>query len=219
MAGTFVYNTKDMEATARKLHWENIYQTRAFENVSWFEQVPLVSLRMITENAADSEAPLIDVGGGDSYLGAALLGKGYKNIAVLDISEHALQRAQKRLGADAAKINWIAADITAFTPGTKYAVWHDRAVFHFLNTDEEIAAYKRTAAAAVMPGGTLIIGTFSIDGPEKCSGLPVKQYTEESLAAVFEGAFTPKKCFRINHTTPAGMIQQFVFCSFKRNAV
>lgn len=207
-----------MESTARVLHWENIYQTRAFETVSWYEAEPRMSLQLIAESGAGFDAELIDVGGGDSYLGAALLRKGYKKVSVLDISEHALQRAQKRLGDDAGKINWIAADITAFTPATKYAVWHDRAVFHFMNTDEEIAAYKRTAAAAVMPGGTLIIGTFSIDGPEKCSGLQVKQYTEENLAAVFEGAFTPKKCFRINHTTPSGNIQQFVFCSFSRNA-
>jgi 2-polyprenyl-3-methyl-5-hydroxy-6-metoxy-1,4-benzoquinol methylase len=207
-----------METAARKLHWENVYKTRELESTSWYELVPQTSLQLIHESGAGKDEDIIDVGGGDSNLAAALLGAGYRHVTVLDISELALQRAQKRLGTEAGKINWIAADITNFKPETRYNVWHDRAVFHFLTTDEEIAAYRRTAAAAIVPGGTLIIGTFSIDGPQKCSGLGTKQYSEESLSAVFEDAFTPKKCFRFNHKTPSGSLQQFVFCSFVKKA-
>lgn len=205
-----------METAARKLHWEKVYETRPFETVSWYERVPQTSLQLINESGAGKDADIIDVGGGDSYLAETLLRAGYRHVTVLDISEQALQRARKRLGAEAEKINWIAADVTAFTPETRYTVWHDRAVFHFLNTAEERNAYKRAAAAAVVPGGTLIIGTFSVDGPQKCSGLDVQQYTAESLAAEFEDAFIREKCFRINHTTPSGNVQQFVFCRFRR---
>lgn len=207
-----------METTGRKLHWETVYETRTFETASWYERVPQTSLQLINESGAGKDAHLIDVGGGDSYLAATLLDTGHRHIAVLDISEQALQRAQKRLGAAAGKISWIVSDITTFTPETRYSVWHDRAVFHFLNTAAERDAYKRAAAAAVVPGGTLIIGTFSVAGPHKCSGLEVQQYSEESLAAEFEDSFIREKCFRINHITPSGNIQEFVFCSFKRKA-
>lgn len=160
---------------AIKSHWDNVYQTKHPNQVSWTQEKPKISLEIIHSFGLDKTAKIIDVGGGDSKLVDYLLEEGFENITVLDISAKALEKAQKRLGDKAKKVTWIVSDIMDFHPATAYDVWHDRAAFHFLTSEDQIAKYFDTARNAVT--GFLTIGTFSILGPEKCSGLPIKQYS------------------------------------------
>lgn len=184
--------------------------------MSWTQAVPLTSLKLIEKLAHDKNASIIDVGGGDSTLVDHLLEAGYQNITVLDVSAKALQRTQQRLGHLAANVKWIEADITSFIPLANYDVWHDRAVFHFLTTEPQAQAYLDLANKAVK--GYLIIGTFSDTGPDRCSGLPVKQYSEAGLEARMNLFFEKINCHTENHTTPFNTIQNFLFCSFKKRA-
>ncbi|MGN6511856.1 MAG: class I SAM-dependent methyltransferase, partial [Chitinophaga sp.] len=162
----------------------------------------------------DKSARIIDVGGGDSRLADFLLEEGYEHITVLDISGEALEKAKARLGERAQKIKWIVSDITEFDTGDQYDIWHDRATFHFLTAKEQIEKYIRIAENKVK--GFLSIGTFSENGPEKCSGLTIRQYTESSLAARFEEQFEKLKCITEDHVTPFGTKQNFLFCSFRK---
>jgi len=158
---------------------------------------------------------IIDIGGGDSKLVDYLLEEGYVNITVLDISAKSLDRAKKRLGNKADKINWIVSDITEFEPESNFDIWHDRATFHFLTTADQISKYLNTARKSV--NGYLTIGTFSENGPKKCSGLDIKQYSEESLTKELKNGFDKIRCIKEDHTTPFNTKQNFLFCSFKRN--
>ncbi|AFD08466.1 class I SAM-dependent methyltransferase [Solitalea canadensis] len=202
---------------SRKEHWEGIYDTKKLEEVSWFQPKPTTSLSFFEEFDVQKTASIIDIGGGDSFLADNLLKEGYNHISVLDISARALERAQNRLGPDSVKITWLAEDITLFKPDQKFDVWHDRAVFHFLTDEEDINSYINTAYQAINPGGLLIIGTFSTDGPTKCSGIPIKQYSDTTLTEMFSNGFTKVNCFYIDHSTPFNTMQNFVFCSFKRD--
>lgn len=159
-------------------------------------------------------AKIIDVGGGESKLVDFLLEEGYENISVLDISANALEKAKKRLGDKAKKVNWIVADITEFEPTEQYDVWHDRAVFHFLTEDNDIKKYQDLVSKAVK--GKMVIGTFSTNGPLKCSGLEIKQNDEISLTSTFAADFEKIECFTIDHITPFDTIQNFIFCSFNK---
>ncbi|CAM3272296.1 class I SAM-dependent methyltransferase [Empedobacter stercoris] len=159
-------------------------------------------------------AKIIDVGGGESKLVDFLLEEGYENISVLDISANALEKAKKRLGDKAEKVNWIVADITEFEPTEQYDVWHDRAVFHFLTEDNDIKKYQDLVSKAVK--GKMVIGTFSTNGPLKCSGLEIKQNDEISLTSTFAADFEKIECFTIDHITPFDTIQNFIFCSFNK---
>jgi SAM-dependent methyltransferase len=161
-------------------------------------------------------ANIIDVGGGDSNLVDALLDKGYKNIWVLDISAAALERAKKRLGEKAGLVHWVVTDVTEFVPPVQYDFWHDRAAFHFLTNDEAIDKYVAIAEAGISNKGYLVLGTFSENGPEKCSGLQIQQYNEASMSARFEIAFDRIKCIIEDHTTPFNTVQNFLFCSFQK---
>lgn len=199
-------------------HWEKIYSTKQPNEVSWTQEVPKTSLDFIHAAQLDKQANIIDIGGGDSKLVDYLLDEGYENISVLDISEEALTRAKKRLGGKAAKVNWIVSDITEFNPSTTYDFWHDRAAFHFLTTEPQIVKYLSTARQAVKENGVVTIGTFSDNGPKKCSGLDIKQYTEDALTAELENGFEKIKCITEDHTTPFDTTQNFLFCSFKRQA-
>jgi 2-polyprenyl-3-methyl-5-hydroxy-6-metoxy-1,4-benzoquinol methylase len=198
----------------RKSHWENVYTTKQPHEVSWTQEVPATSLNLIRSFAIDKSAGIIDIGGGDSNLVDFLLDEGYTNISVLDISSEALERAKKRLGAKADNVKWIESDITAFEPAEQYAIWHDRAAFHFLTTPEQIANYVATAAKAVT--GYLAIGTFSENGPKRCSGLDITQYSEEKLENTFTASFKKTDCLTEDHTTPFNTTQNFIFCSFKK---
>lgn len=196
-----------------KEHWETIYQTKQPNEVSWKQEVPTVSLDFVHQFNIPKTARIIDIGGGDSKLVDCLLQEGYTQISVLDISAAAIQRAKDRLGKDAEKVTWIVSDILDFHPSIKYDLWHDRAAFHFQTNPEQINQYLSIVQKAV--DGMVIIGTFSPDGPKKCSGLEIKQYDENSMKAKFEdNHFKNIECKREDHITPSGMIQNFVFCSF-----
>ncbi len=198
-----------------KQHWETVYQTKQANEVSWTQEVPQTSLDFILSFNLPKSASIIDIGGGDSKLVDFLLEEGYENLTVLDISATALERAKARLGERAEKVNWIVADITDFRPDKTYDIWHDRAAFHFLTEDEQAEKYLNIVHAAVT--GFLLIGTFSEDGPKKCSGLDIKQYSEKSLENLFKRDFTKTACKTEDHITPFNTLQNFTFCSFKRN--
>ena len=199
-----------------KNHWENIYQTKALNTVSWYQEKPSTSLAFFEEFKVAKNAKIIDIGGGDSFLADHLLALGYQDITVLDISESALERAKKRLGKNASAIKWIVADIATFNPSESYDFWHDRAAFHFLNQEKDIQNYIQIAAKSIRNSGIMIVGTFSETGPTKCSGIEIKQYSQQSLAEKFQEFFEKIRCFTTDHTTPSGSIQNFTFCSFRK---
>lgn len=205
-----------MENFDKKTHWENIYKTKDLNTVSWYQPIPKTSLDIIEEANLPKDTKIIDVGGGDSYLVDNLLNLGYTNITVLDISESALEKAQKRLGENTQKVKWILADITAFDSAEKYDFWHDRAAFHFINDQIEIENYVQNTHRLLSGNGRILIGTFSENGPSKCSGIEIKQYSEDRLVEVFNKYFLKQKCFSVDHQTPLGSNQNFVFCSFLR---
>jgi len=205
-----------MHGHSEKNHWENIYSTKQAHEVSWTQAVPQTSLDFIHLAKLDKHAEIIDIGGGDSRLADFLLDEGFENVSVLDISEEALKKSQIRLGNKSARITWIVSDITKFKPTKKYDFWHDRAAFHFLTTEGQIKKYISTARASVKSNGVVTIGTFSTQGPKKCSGLEIKQYSEETLTDELRNGFEKIKCVTEDHTTPFNTKQNFVFCSFKR---
>lgn len=202
-----------MHKTRQQL-WDTVYETTNPHQVSWTQEIPKTSLEFIHSFGLPKSAKIIDIGGGDSKLVDYLLNEGFENITVLDISAKALEKAKKRLGNKAHKINWIVSDITEFEPDTTFDVWHDRATFHFLTTANEVAKYMDIARKAV--NGFLTIGTFSDNGPRKCSGLFIKQYSEEALTAQLQNGFDKLRCITEDHTTPFDTTQNFLFCSFKR---
>lgn len=199
-----------------KEHWENVFATKAEDEVSWFQPYPKTSMEFVALFKLPLHANIIDIGGGDSHFVDALLDKGYKNIYVLDISATAIERAKQRLGEQANKVHWIVSDITEFEPPVQFDFWHDRAAFHFLTTEDKIYKYVSIAEDAIKKEGYLILGTFSENGPKKCSGLDIKQYSEASMSARFELAFNRIKCVHENHKTPFNTIQNFLFCGFRK---
>ncbi len=201
---------------SKKLHWQQIYQTKSPTNVSWFQQVPQQSLDFISSFNLHKAAAIIDVGGGDSLLVDALLKLGYTNITVLDISAAAIEKAKERLGDAAVNIKWIISDILDFTPAEKYDCWHDRATFHFLTSNADTEKYVQIANGAIAENGKIIVATFSTEGPLKCSGLPVKQYNESLLSETLQHWFKKLRCVTIDHLTPFNTIQNFIFCSFTK---
>ncbi|HNE49756.1 MAG TPA: class I SAM-dependent methyltransferase [Chitinophagales bacterium] len=200
----------------RKAHWENIYQTKTPQEVSWYQPTPNTSLELLEAANITPEQHIIDIGGGDSLLVDNLLKKGFYFISVLDISKAALQKAKERLGEQAKHVHWIEADAANLELKEQYDCWHDRAAFHFLTDKLEIESYVNAAQQHLKKGGTLIIGTFSTEGPKKCSGIEIKQYNEAELVATFEPFFEKINCFTINHQTPFNTTQNFIFCVFKR---
>ena len=206
-----------MEQIDKKQHWENIYQTKELNEVSWYQPKPATSLNFFEELTIPKNAKIIDIGGGDSFLVDHLIDLGYSEITVLDISEAAIQKAKNRLGNKAEKVTWIVSDIVEFQPTEKYDVWHDRAAFHFLTNKEEREKYVLIADQSLNSNGILIVGTFSVNGPFKCSGIEITQYSEESMLDQFKSKFEKVNCFTIDHTTPFNTIQNFLFCSFKKS--
>jgi 2-polyprenyl-3-methyl-5-hydroxy-6-metoxy-1,4-benzoquinol methylase len=196
-------------------HWEKVYDKHELE-LSWFQRYPKTSMEFIELFDLPHSANIIDIGGGDSYFVDSLLEKGYENIWVLDISSKAIDRAKKRLGEKSFRVHWIVADVTEFQPTVQFDLWHDRAAFHFLTTEDSIYKYVSIAEDAIRQNGYLILGTFSETGPQKCSGLEIKQYSEASMSARFEVRFDRIKCIREDHTTPFHKIQNFLFCSFRK---
>lgn len=196
-----------------KDHWEQVYATKQPNEVSWTQEVPQTSLDFIHSFGIPKTASVIDVGGGDSKLADHLLDEGFRDITVLDISAKAIERAKERLGERAGMVNWIVSDITAFRPERRYDVWHDRAAFHFLTTASQIEQYLAIAQMATK--GYMTIGTFSEEGPQKCSGLNIKQYNEVELESILSKGFSKIRCITEDHITPFNTKQNFLFCSFR----
>jgi 2-polyprenyl-3-methyl-5-hydroxy-6-metoxy-1,4-benzoquinol methylase len=198
-----------------KTHWETVYQTKAAHEVSWYRSHLDNSLALITQAAADLNAVVIDIGGGEATLVDDLIERGYQHLSILDISQAAIDTTKQRLGSVADRINWLVDDITtANLPPQQYDVWHDRAVFHFLTLPAQRAAYVRQVLHAVKPGGQIIMATFGVDGPEKCSGLEIVRYSSASLQAEFGDRFQLLETSTELHETPFQTTQQFVYCHF-----
>jgi trans-aconitate methyltransferase len=205
-----------MMSEGRQAHWDHIYETKAEDELSWYQDVPAISLELIRAAGVKNGAAVIDIGGGESRLVDALLVQGFWDLTVLDLSVKALAAAQARLASNAAKVTWIAADVTAWEPVRTYDLWHDRAAFHFLTEAAERQSYAVRVMRAVRPGGYVIIGTFAPDGPERCSGLPVMRHDAASIGAVLGDEFALILSRREEHVTPASKTQHFQFSLFQR---
>ncbi len=207
----------DMHAADRQAHWQSVYTAKSEREVSWFQDQAQPSLTLIEEAGPPSSA-VIDIGGGASRLADGLLSRGFQDLTVLDLSPAALEAAKARIGAGAERIRWIAADVTTWEPSRAYDIWHDRATLHFLVAEPDRAAYLSRLARALKPGGCAIIATFAPDGPERCSGLPVRRYDAEGLARTLGLGFRLLGARRHEHVTPWGASQSFQFSVFRRLA-
>jgi ubiquinone/menaquinone biosynthesis C-methylase UbiE len=205
-----------MTASDRQAHWQNVYLTKGEQQVSWTQPSPEPSLSLIEKFASGLRAPIIDIGGGASRLVDALRQRGYAAVTVLDLSQAALDAAKQRLGPDAANVQWIAADVTQWQPSAAFDIWHDRAAFHFLVEAADRDAYLHRLRRGVKPGGHAIIATFALDGPEKCSGLPVQRYDPDGLSKTIGPAFELIEQRAHRHTTPWGAVQSFQFSVLRR---
>jgi SAM-dependent methyltransferase len=204
-------------ALDRRAHWEKIYGERKPDEVSWFQEKPGLSLELIRLAKIPKNGRVIDVGGGASRLVDALLGEGFERVSVLDISARALALARERLGARSENANWIEADVTAYSPVETYDLWHDRAVFHFLTEEADRKKYVDCVRGALKPGGALVLGAFAPDGPEGCSGLPVRRYDATLMKESFGKDFELLRESAEAHLTPWKTEQKFGFFLFKRN--
>ena len=193
-----------------------MFGSNQVNEVSWYQPTPEHSLDFIKQLAVPATASIIDIGGGDSFLVDHLLQMRYSDITVLDISEAAIQKAKQRLGKKAKLIKWVVSDILDFKTDKQFDCLHDRAAFHFLTDPTEIENYLALAQQYISPSGKMIIGTFSTEGPDKCSGLPVKQYNENMLGATLKKWFIKIRCITTDHITPFKTIQNFLFCSFQK---
>ncbi|NTU57433.1 MAG: class I SAM-dependent methyltransferase [Chlorobiaceae bacterium] len=201
-------------------HWEKVYETRPTDSVSWFQEHPLLSLKLIRRTGVAFAAAIIDVGAGASTLVDDLLAGGYSNLTVLDLSSAAIEASMKRLGPERSRgVTWLVDDIRDFEPADHaWEVWHDRAVFHFLTEKEDRQKYVRAVMKALRPGGFVIIATFSDEGPTRCSGLPAMRYCAEGLHAEFGDAFELLQHEKERHVTPSGGTQEFLYCCFRKLA-
>lgn len=200
--------------TETSLHWNGIYSSRPVTDVSWYQRDPTVSLRLITADAS-VDSSILDVGSGASLLADRLLDLGYTDVTLLDVSEVALQEVRHRLGAPPA-LQYVVSDVRTWLPSRQYDLWHDRAVFHFLTDVEDQQRYVATARDALKPGGALILGVFAEDGPTSCSGLAVRRYDFQELAAVFASDFTLESHEKEHHVTPSGGVQSFTWVVLRR---
>lgn len=199
-----------------KQHWENVYTSKSPDRVSWYQAHADASMRLIRNTGVPVSASLVDVGGGASTLVDDLLKSGYESLTVLDVSSAALAAARRRLGGRAEAVRWLEADVTeAELPDRTFAVWHDRAVFHFLTAPEQRRAYLDTLLHSVEPGGHVIVATFADDGPTRCSGLPVMRYSAAELQAELGDRFTMVEQLKEPHRTPFDTVQNFVYCRFR----
>jgi len=200
----------------RQDHWNQVYRERGPQKLSWFQRRPELSLAIIASSGIEKDAGVIDVGGGTSALVDSLLDGGYQQIAVLDISGAALDQSRSRLGVRADAVEWYEADVTTFEPPHRFGLWHDRAVFHFLTEAEDRRAYVATLRRTLQPGGTVVISTFAIDGPPKCSGLEVVRYDADSMCAELGAEFQLQEVQREIHLTPWQTEQRFIYFRLKR---
>ena len=197
------------EAAEHARHWDAAYETKGAKGVSWYQDEPRVSLELIRRMEVDVDVPVVDVGGGESLLVDNLLTRGFVDLTVLDLSKIALAEGRRRVGPE--PVTWLEADVLAWRPDRRYRLWHDRAVFHFLVDPADRDAYRKTVRAATAPGSALIVATFSPEGPEACSGLPVARYSADALAAEFGESFEIVASLEEQHSTPSGGIQPFTW--------
>ena len=200
----------------RRAHWNQVYATRAADEVGWFQRRPELSLELIAAAGIRKDAGIIDVGGGASTLVDRLLDLGYTTLAVLDIAGAALNVSRTRLGARAAAVEWFEADVTAFEPPRRFGLWHDRAVFHFLTDAQDRTRYVATLRRTLQPDGAVVIATFAPDGPPRCSGLEVMRHDERSIGAELGAEFEFRELRRETHRTPMQTEQRFIYCRFER---
>ena len=205
-----------MRDVGRKAHWENVYTTKSEKEVSWFQENPAPSLELIALAGLHADATIIDIGGGASRFVDALVEQKIGRITVLDLSAAALDAAKKRLGDRGAAVEWVIADATTWEPSQAYDLWYDRATFHFLTNASDRSAYVRNLQKAVRSGGHIIMGTFALEGPERCSGLSVMRYDAGMLGAILGTDFRLIDSRRHDHATPWGVVQRFQFSTFRR---
>jgi hypothetical protein len=200
----------------RKQHWNHVFQTKAEQDVSWFESLPETSLQLLEAAGLSADTCVLDVGGGDSRLVDHLAARGMSCLAVLDVSGAALARARSRLGAQATIPTWLEVDVAGEWTLKPMDIWHDRAVFHFLTSAQERQRYRLHLLETLKRGGSAIVATFSLDGPDKCSGLPVQRYSADTLSAELGPELAMIEALPHVHTTPWGSRQPFVYCRFRR---
>jgi 2-polyprenyl-3-methyl-5-hydroxy-6-metoxy-1,4-benzoquinol methylase len=198
----------------QKDHWERVYQKQSPTEVGWYQAYPERSLKLINNSCVGTSCRIIDVGGGTSILSEHLLDQGYTRITVLDISGNSIEKAKSQLGDSSNRITWIEADVTKHSLVEQYDIWHDRAVFHFLTKAEGRKDYIASLNQALKLHGQLIMATFSLDGPSKCSGLSVARYSPETLQNELGDNFNLVESLSENHVTPSGVSQNFIFCRF-----
>ena len=200
----------------RQAHWQSVYASKSETEVSWFENIPAVSLDLIRRSGAGKDTSIIDIGGGASRLVDALVDDGYRAVSVLDLSRQALSIAQTRLGPRAAQVRWLEADVSEWEPPQQYELWHDRAAFHFLTEPDDRRAYVDRVMRGVSPNGQVIIATFALNGPDRCSGLPVIRYDADLLKSTLGDAFELAESRPHEHRTPWGSLQRFQFSRFRK---
>ena len=205
-----------MSELNRQAHWQRVYKEKGENQVSWFQERPTISLELIEAAGLDRSSAIIEIGGGASRLVDVLDETGYRDLTVLDVSESAVSIAKMRLGERAGMVKWIVGDVTRWEPTRCYDLWHDRAAFHFLTEASDRTAYIDRLTKAVRPEGHAIIATFALDGPERCSGLPVVRYDASRLSATLTPSFALVDMRRHDHKTPWGAIQHFQFSVFRR---
>ena len=203
---------------SRKDHWERVYKKQSPTEVGWYQSYPDRSLELIYNTGEGTDSKIIDVGGGTSTLSMHLLDQGYNKLTILDISGNSIKRAKSQLGEKSTEINWIEADVTKYNFMDQYDIWHDRAVFHFLTKAEDRNGYINSLNHALKLNGHLIIATFSLDAPPKCSGLPVVKYSQNTLKSELGDNFILTETLLENHVTPSRIKQNFIFCRFIKRA-
>ncbi len=199
-----------------KSHWEEIYSTKSSTEVSWYQTRPSLSLKLIKSTGIEKGQGIIDVGGGASLLVDCLLDEGYEGLAVLDISGRSLGIARTRLGDREEKVEWYESDATMFQPPCQFRLWHDRAVFHFLTDEQDRRNYVNVLKEALLPEGYLIMATFAVDGPKKCSGLDTVQYDEGSMSHELGDEFVLMDKVDEAHITPGEKEQKFTYFLYQR---
>jgi SAM-dependent methyltransferase len=205
------------EVDSPKRHWERAWTAKAPDEVSWFERTPTASLELIELADVPRDAAILDVGGGASHLAGELQRRGYTDLTVADVSAAALEAARAELGPEADAIEWVEADVRHHDFGRAFALWHDRALLHFMVDPLDRVAYVRTLERSLRPGGFALLATFGPDGPTQCSGLEVRRYAVGDLAALLGSEYEPIENRLVVHTTPAGREQQFQYALFQRN--
>ena len=199
-----------------KSHWENIYSSKNEDGVSWFQEYPKTSIDLIKKYSKNNSVSIIDIGSGRSRILKNLIENEYEDLTYLDISQEACSKSKISLGNKQDLVQWYVANILDFNTDNNFSIWHDRAVFHFLTSKEDIEKYKQVALKNIQKGGYLILGTFSQNGPEKCSGLNISRYSTESLKEIFSPEFKMIESFTIDHKTPFKTTQNFLFSIFKK---